>query len=62
MQDKYRLNWLEDSTDEQLQAIMKQVAVVARKSSRNARMEKRRRMDEIIRIVQSRKEKHLLGQ
>lgn len=43
----YRLTSLEDPTDEQLYALMEQVAVAARESSRRAKLEMERRMQEI---------------
>ena len=43
----YRLSSLEDPTDEQLQALMEQVAVAARESSRKAKRELERRMQEV---------------
>ena len=42
----YRLSSLEDPTDEQLHALMEQVAV-ARESSRKAKRELERRMQEV---------------
>lgn len=42
----YRLTSLEDPTDEQLYALMEQVAVAARESSRRAKLEMERRMQE----------------
>lgn len=53
----YRLNSLEEPTDEQLHALMEQVAVTARESSRNAQLELKRRMQEIKQIVTDRKNK-----
>lgn len=47
--NKYRLNSMEEPTDEMLYAIMEQVAVAARESSLRAKKELARRM-------------HLLGQ
>ena len=43
----YRLSSLEDPTDEQLHALMEQVAVAARESSRKAKRELERRMQVI---------------
>lgn len=43
----YRLSSLEDPTDEQLYALMEQVAVAARESSRKAKRELERRMQEV---------------
>ena len=43
----YRLSSLEDPTDEQLHALMEQVAVAARESSRKAKRELERRMQEV---------------
>ena len=45
----YRLSSLEDPTDEQLHALMEQVAVAARESSRKAKRELERRMQEVKR-------------
>ncbi len=45
--DTYRLNSLEEPTDEQLHALMEQVAIAARESSRKAEMELKRRMQEV---------------
>ena len=52
----YRLTSLEDPTDEQLYALMEQVAVAARESSRRAKREMERRMQEIVQVVLKRKE------
>ena len=43
----YRLSSLEDTKDEQLHALMEQVAVAARESSRKAKRELERRMQEV---------------
>lgn len=53
----YRLNSMEEPTDEQLHALMERVAIAARESSRNAQLELERRMQEIKRIVIARKNK-----
>ena len=53
----YRLNSMEEPTDEQLHALMEQVAISARESSRNAQLELKRRMQEVKRIVSARKKK-----
>lgn len=45
--DTYRLSSLEDPTDEQLYALMEQVAIAARESSHRAEMELKRRMQEV---------------
>jgi len=45
--DTYRLSSLEDPTDEQLYALMEQVAIAARESSLRAEMELKRRMQEV---------------
>ncbi|WP_455626411.1 hypothetical protein [Parabacteroides sp.] len=45
--ETYRLNSLEDPTDEQLYALMEQVAIAARESSLRAEMELERRMQEV---------------
>lgn len=45
--ETYRLNSLEDPTDEQLYALMEQVAIAARESSLRAEMELKRRMQEV---------------
>ncbi|MDO4163554.1 MAG: hypothetical protein Q4D56_04100 [Bacteroides sp.] len=42
----YRLNSMEEPTDEQLQALMEQVAIEARKTSQKAEEELKRRMKE----------------
>ena len=51
----YRLTSLEP-TEEQLHALMEQVAIAARESSRRAKIEMERRMQEIVQIVLKRKE------
>lgn len=43
----YRLTSLEEPTDEQLRAVMEQVAVAARESSRRAKQELKRRMQAV---------------
>lgn len=45
--ETYRLSSLEDPTDEQLHALMEQVAIAARESSHKAEMELKRRMQEV---------------
>ena len=52
----YRLTSLEAPTEEQLHALMEQVAIAARESSRRAKIEMERRMQEIVQIVLKRKE------
>ena len=52
----YRLTSLEEPTEEQLHALMEQVAIAARESSRRAKIEMERRMQEIVQIVLKRKE------
>ena len=44
----YRLNSLEEPTDEQLQGIMEQVAIAARRSTERYHAELRRRMQELF--------------
>lgn len=51
----YRLTSLEEPTEEQLHALMEQVAIAARESSRRAKIEMERRMQEIVQIVLKRK-------
>ena len=43
----YRLTSLEEPTEEQLHALMEQVAIAARESSRRAKIEMERRMQEV---------------
>ncbi len=45
--NEYRLTSLEEPTDEMLQAIMEQVAEDARRNSREAKMELRRKLQEV---------------
>ena len=52
----YRLTSLEEPTEEQLHALMEQVAIAARESSRRAKIEMERRMQEIVQIVLKRQE------
>ncbi len=52
----YRLTSLEEPTEEQLHDLMEQVAIAARESSRRAKIEMERRMQEIVQIVLKRKE------
>ena len=52
----YRLTSFEEPTEEQLHALMEQVAIAARESSRRAKIEMERRMQEIVQIVLKRKE------
>ena len=52
----YRLTSLEEPTEEQLHALMEQVAIAAPESSRRAKIEMERRMQEIVQIVLKRKE------
>ena len=49
----YRLSSLEDPTDEQLHALMEQVAVAARESSRKAKRELERRMQEKLKAYRA---------
>lgn len=51
----YRLTSLEEPTEEQLHALMEQVAIAARESSRRAKIEMERRMQEIVQIVLKKK-------
>ena len=53
MEEKtFRLNSQEDPTDEQLQAIMEQVAVSARESTYRAEQEIKRRFQEVREQIQ----------
>ena len=53
MEEKtFRLNSQEDPTDEQLQAIMEQVAVSARESTYRAEQEFKRRFQEVREQIQ----------
>ena len=52
----YRLTSLEEPTEEQLHALMEQVAIAAREGSSRAKIEMERRMQEIVQIVLKRKE------
>lgn len=49
----YRLNSLEEPTDAQLHALMEQVAMSARESSRHAELELKHRIAGCKRIVKS---------
>lgn len=53
----YRLTSLEEPTDEQLHALMEQVAVAARESSRKAKLELERRMQEVKEALEAYREK-----
>ena len=52
---KYRLNSMEDPTDEMLQELMEDVAKAARESSARAEAELQRRMSETAHIIASRR-------
>ena len=52
---KYRLNSMEDPTDEVLQELMEDVAKAARESSARAKAELQRRMSETAHIIASRR-------
>lgn len=54
---KYRLNSMEEPTDEMLQALMEDVAKAARESSAKAEAEKQRRFSEIASIIKARRSK-----
>lgn len=47
----YRLNSLEEPTDDQLHALMERVATVARESSRHAELELKRRMQAVKELL-----------
>jgi len=47
----YRLNSMEEPTDEMLEAIMQKVAEAARESSRKAEEYKKRKMQEVAEII-----------
>lgn len=47
----YRLNSMEEPSDEQLYKLMQRVAIEARKSSHNAELELKRRMQETARKI-----------
>lgn len=57
----FRLTSLEDPTDEQLYALMEQVAVAARESSRRAKLEMERRMQEIKEKLKAYRVKELIN-
>ena len=52
---KYRLNSMEEPTDEMLQALMEDVAKAARESSAKAEAEKQRRFSEVASIIKARR-------
>ena len=52
---KYRLNSMEEPTDEMLQELMEDVAKAARESSAKAKAELQRRMSETAHIIASRR-------
>ena len=52
---KYRLNSMQEPTDEMLQALMEDVAKAARESSAKAEAEKQRRFSEIASIIKARR-------
>lgn len=49
----YRLNSLEEPTDAQLHALMEQVAMSARESSRHAELELKRRMQAVKELLKA---------
>lgn len=51
---KYRLNSMEEPTDEMLQELMEDVAKAARESSARAEAEKQRRLSETALIISKR--------
>ncbi len=52
---KYRLNSMEEPTDEMLQALMEDVAKAARESSAKAEAEKQRRFSEVASIIKAKR-------
>lgn len=52
--NEYRLNSLEDPTDEMLYAIMEQVGIAAQESSLRAKKELERRMNQLFESLQER--------
>ena len=52
--NEYRLNSLEDPTDEMLYAIMEQVSIAAQESSLRAKKELERRMNQLFESLQER--------
>lgn len=48
----YRLNSLEEPTDEQLCAIMEQVAIAGRESAHRAKLELERRMNLVVKTLE----------
>ena len=52
---KYRLNSIEEPTDEMLQGLMEEVAKAARESSAKAEAELKRRLSETAHIIASRR-------
>ena len=52
---KYRLNSMEEPTDEMLQELMEDVAKAARESSARAEAELKRRLSETAQIIASRR-------
>jgi predicted site-specific integrase-resolvase len=51
--NSYRLNSMEEPSDELLHQLMEKVAIEARKSSHNAKMELKRRMKETAKKIAS---------
>lgn len=57
---KYRLNSVEEPTDEMLFALMEDVVAAARESSKNAEIEKHRRLRAVADEIQSwRNQQHI---
>ena len=52
---KYRLNSMEEPTDEMLQALMEDVVKAARESSAKAEAEKQRRISEVASIIKAKR-------
>ena len=52
---KYRLNSIDEPTDEMLQGLMEEVAKAARESSAKAEAELKRRLSETAHIIASRR-------
>lgn len=53
--NEYRLNSMEEPSDELLHELMEKVAAAARESSYKAELEKERRMDELSKRIEKRK-------
>lgn len=53
--NEYRLNSMEEPSDELLYELMEKVAAAARESSHKAELEKVRRMDELSKRIEKRK-------